>query len=147
MSFNTVLFYSFNPRVVCSLICPKGEEVQIPANLMSYSIQRHKEKGSESATAVQDVSQLVWREEGGQIDLNSCNLDPIVSLFLSLCRLCVVEKVFVSGGLIDVVSPQLSSTVAWGLSQVTHPYIHLSEDCYDQVNPLHPFILLQWNLR
>ena len=105
---------------------------------MSYSIQRYKEKGSESTTAVQDVSQLVWREEGEQIDLNTCNLDPIVSLFLSLCRLCVVEKVFIGGGLIDVVSPQLSCTVAWGLSQVTHPYIHLSEDCYDQVTPYIP---------
>ena len=105
---------------------------------MRYSIQRHKELGSESV-ATEDVSQLVWREGGGgQVDLGSSNLDPIVSLFLSLCRLCMVEKTFISGGLIDILSPQLSSTLVWCLSHVTHPYVHLTEDSYDQVRDLTP---------
>ncbi|CAI8005528.1 Exportin-4 [Geodia barretti] len=54
--------------------------------------------------------------------------------FLSLCRLCMVEKTFISGGLIDILSPQLSSTLVWCLSHVTHPYVHLTEDSYDQVS-------------
>ena len=101
---------------------------------MSYSIQRHKEMGSESVVTGDNLSQLVWQEEGdGQIDLSSSHLDPIISLFLSLCRLCMVEKMFVGRGLMEVVSPQLGSTVVWCLSQVVHPYIHFSEDSYNQV--------------
>ncbi|CAI8005530.1 Exportin-4 [Geodia barretti] len=46
----------------------------------------------------------------------------------------MVEKTFISGGLIDILSPQLSSTLVWCLSHVTHPYVHLTEDSYDQVS-------------
>ena len=99
---------------------------------MKHSIQRHKEMGSEST--VQDVAGLVWKEGGAdQVVLNTPNLDPIVALFLSVCRLCMVEKLFINQGLIDVVSPQLSSTLVWCLGHVTKPYLHLSEDSYDQV--------------
>ena len=103
----------------------------IPANLMNYSVQRHKEAG-QGAELPGDISTLVWRERGDQVDLSS-SLDPILALFLSLCRLCVVERVFITAGLVGVVSPQLSSTLVWCLSQVVHPYIHLAEDSYDQV--------------
>ena len=113
------------------MVSGEGEEVLIPDDLMRFSIRRHREMGSESVA--KDVSELVWREGGEQVDLGSLNLDPITALFLSLCRLCMVEKVFIGGGLIDVVSPQLSSSVAWSLSQVLHPYIYLAEDSYDQV--------------
>ncbi|CAI7995638.1 Exportin-4 [Geodia barretti] len=66
------------------------------ANLMRYSIQRHKELGSESVA------------HGGRIAAGLAE----------------------SGG----GSPQLSSTLVWCLSHVTHPYVHLTEDSYDQVS-------------
>ena len=113
---------------LCDIV--KGEDVQIPALLMKYSVEL---QGKVECVAPLDVATLVWREGGEQVDLSAAKLDPIVALFLSVCRLCMVEKMFTSRGLIDVVSPQLSTTVVWCLSQVAHPYLHLSEDSYDQV--------------
>ena len=120
---------------LCDIV--KGEDVLIPAPLMKFSVQRLNEVES----AVQDVAALVWREGVvDQVDLNTTKLDPIVVLFLSICRLCMVEKLFIDQRLIDVVSPQLSTTVVWCLSQVVHPYLHLSEDSYDQVKYFNPYV-------
>ena len=114
----------------------EGEEVLIPVPLMKYSVQRHKDVRTDST--IQDVARLIWREDAtDQVDLNSPELDPIVALFLSICRVCMMEKLFIDGGLIELVSPQLSSTLVWCLGQVINPYLHLSEDSYDQVKFAH----------
>ena len=68
-----------------------------------------------------------------QVDLNSTKLDPLAALFISVCRVSMMEKLFINQGLIDVVSPQLSTTVTWCLGQASHPYLCLSEDSYEQV--------------
>ena len=108
---------------------------------MAYSVQWQKGvgQGVESSHALQDISEMVWSESGTQVDMSSPSVDPVLGLFLSLCRLCMMEKVFVSAGMTDVLSPQLASTLVWGLSQVAHPYLYLEEDAYDQVrwNSLH----------
>lgn len=112
---------------LCDIV--ESEDVLIPSPLMRYSIRQQNEVQSSPA----DVCSLVWREEAEQVDLSSAKLDPIVALFLSVCRLCMVEKLFAGEGLLDVVSPQLSTTVVWCLGRVAHPYLALSEDSYDQV--------------
>lgn len=109
-----------------------GEDVLVPSTLMTYSIQRHKELGGGQST-VRDIATLLWRDGVDQVDLNAANLDPIVALFLCVCRVCMMEKMCINGGLIDVLSPQVSSSVVWCLSQIVHPYIHLAEDSYEQV--------------
>ena len=98
---------------------------------MKYSVRLHEDHKSESV--LQDISTLVWREGMDQVDLNSTKLDPVAALFISVCRVSMMEKLFIDQGLIDVVSPQLSATVAWCLGQVSHPYLCLSEDSYNQV--------------
>lgn len=112
---------------LCDIV--EGEDILIPAPLMKYSVQEQEK----FRTPLQDVASLIWREGVDQVDLKAAPIDPIAALFLSICRLCMVEKVFIDQGLFDVVSPQLSSTVMWCLSQVTHPYLHLHEDSYNQV--------------
>ena len=106
-----------------------GEEVLIPTPLLADSLQHQND-----VARLPDVAASVWKDgTSEQVDLNSAKLDHLVCLFLSLCRLCVVERVCIGWGMLDVLSPQLSTTVVWGLGSITGPYLHLNEDSYDQV--------------
>ncbi len=119
--------------ITCFTLCDivDGEDILVPARLMRFSIENQESV----QTAELPLSALIWREDGGeQVDLRTVQLDPIVALVLSVCRLCVVEKLFVSQGLLDVLSPQVCETNVWCLSKIVEPYLMLSEDSYEQVS-------------
>ena len=119
----------------------KGSVVEyIPSEVMQYSISKHKatkavESGSSSL--VPDVggnlAAAFLQGEGGSAAVDVTSMDPIVALILSVCRLCNLERAFISNGLIDVLSPQLCETVVWCLAQVVTPYLMLDENCYQEV--------------
>ena len=113
---------------LCDIV--RGEDVLIPVHLMRHSIacQQHVR------TTDPDIRSLIQQEGGGEmVNLSSTHMDPIVTLILSIFRLCVLEKLFISHGLLDVLSPQVCETTAWCLSCVVEPYLMLSEESYDQV--------------
>ncbi len=119
----------------------RGEVVQIPTVLMKYSISRQQEQnqggkggipleGNISARFLEADSASGYGNQG----LALSGLDPVVELVLSVCRLCVMEKEFVSLGLMDLLSPQLCETTVWCLSRVTEPYVMFTDENYQQVN-------------
>ena len=127
----------------------KDEAVYIPSEIMQYSIAKHgvvqgqivgNGHSSNSVAALVGGNQAAafLQGEGGEgegraagVELST--MDPVVALILSICRLCNLEKAFVSNGLIDVLSPQLCDTVVWCLAQLTGPYLMLDEQCYEEV--------------
>ncbi len=113
---------------LCDIV--EGEDVLIPAQLMRHSIGN---QGNVRGTEL-PLGGLIWREDGGeQVDLSTAQLDPIVALVLSVCRLCVLEKLFINHGLLDVLSPQVCETNVWCLSRIVEPYLMISEESYEQV--------------
>ena len=113
---------------LCDIV--RGEDVLIPVHLMRHSIARQPHV---QVTDL-DVRSLILQEGGGDVvDLSSAHMDPVVMLILSIFRLCVLEKRFISRGLLDVLSPQVCETTAWCLSCVAEPYLMLCEESYDQV--------------
>lgn len=125
----------------------KGKVVYIPSEIMQYSIARHKEaqaandassvllsERNEAATFLQgEMAVAGGGEGGGGRGAELSTMDPIVALIFSLCRLCNLEKAFVSNGLMDVLSPQLCDTVTWCLAQLADPYFMFDEKCYQEV--------------
>jgi hypothetical protein len=118
----------------------KGRVVQyIPSEIMQYTIAKHKamktqENGSSSLVAGGGNEAAAFLQgEGGGIAVDVTSMDPVVALILSVCRLCNLEKAFISNGLIDVLSPQLCETVVWCLAQLVTPYLMLDENCYQEV--------------
>ena len=112
----------------------------IPSEIMQYTIAKHKamkavENGSSllvpGAGRNEAAAFLQGEGGGGVVDITS--MDPVVALVLSVCRLCNLEKAFVSNGLIDIMSPQLCDTVVWCLGQLVTPYLMLDESCYQEV--------------
>ena len=117
----------------------KGRAVEyIPLEIMQYSITKHKaaklvENGSSSlALGMGNEAAAFLQGEGGSV-VDVSSMDPVVALILSVCRLCNLEKAFISNGLIDVLSPQLCDTVIWCLAQLVDPYLMLDENCYQEV--------------
>ena len=113
----------------------------IPSEIMQYSITKHKaakavENGSNSLalSGGNEVAAFLHGEGGSGVDVSSMN--PVIALVLSVCRLCNLEKMFISNGLIDVLSPQLCDTVVWCLAQLVGPYLMLDENCYQEVGML-----------
>ena len=117
----------------------KGKVVEyIPSEIMQYSIAKHKAmKAVENRSSSlvlgggNEAAAFLQAEGGSVMDVSS--MDPIVALILSVCRLCNLEKAFISNGLIDVLSPQLCDTVVWCLAQLVTPYLMLDEICYQEV--------------
>ena len=109
----------------------KGEDILVPSQLLKHSLQRQ----NEVQATIADVRTLILNE---QVDLSAAKLDPVVSLVFSVCRLAGLDKLFASRGLLEVLSPQLSSTIVWCLAEITGPYLHLNGDgyIYDQVRLL-----------
>jgi len=64
------------------------------------------------------------------------DLDPVVGLVMAVCRLTLLEKKFVSGGLVDVLSPQLCESIAWCLQRIVEPYVMFNDQDYSQVSLL-----------
>ena len=113
---------------LCDIV--RGEDVLIPTRLMQHSIARQPRV----QMADLDIRTLVLQEGGGEmVSLSSLHLDPIVTLILAICRLCVLEKLYISHGLLDVLSPQVCESTVWCLSRVAEPYLMLSEESYEQV--------------
>ena len=127
----------------------QGEVVQIPREIMDFSISSHHERvgqgkeGGEREGLVcaeaqgvdfeRNVAALVLEgERGGAVDLTG--LDPVVALVLSVCRISLLERQFISCGLIDLLSPQLCETGAWSLSRIVGPYVMFSDENYGQVS-------------
>lgn len=126
----------------------KNEAMYIPSEIMQYSIAKHgvvqavgdgHSSNSVSVLVGGNQAAAFLQGEGGEgegrvtaVDLLS-TMDPVVALILSICRLCNLEKAFISNGLIDVLSPQLCDTVVWCLAQLTGPYLMMDEQCYEQV--------------
>ena len=71
--------------------------------------------------------------EGGGGGVRLSDLDPVVGVIMAVCRLTLLEKKFVSGGLEDVLSPQLCESVAWCLQRIAEPYVMFSDQEYSQV--------------
>ena len=122
----------------------RGRVVEyIPSEIMQYSIAKHKamkavENGSSSslvpgAGTGRNEAAAFLQGEGGSAVVDVSSMDPVVALVLSVCRVCNLEKAFISNGLIDVLSPQLCETVAWCLAQLVTPYLMLDENCYQEV--------------
>ena len=125
-----------------------GEVVHIPNQLMKYSISRHQdmvERGElEGVDFDGNIAALVLDSDlacGGDrtkgVELSK--LDPVVCLVLSVCRLCLLEKRFISQNLMDLLSPQLCETTVWCLAKITEPYIMFSDKNYQQVSPINRF--------
>ena len=125
---------------LCDIV--QGESVQIPADLMQHSISRHQKGqqasgGGESRLDFgQNVAALVLDGGGaggvdGGVQLSS--LDPVAALVLSVCQMCLLEKQFVSRGLLDLMSPQLCETTVWCLGRLTEPYLMFTDESYGQV--------------
>lgn len=127
-----------------------GEVVQIPRELMQYSISCHESSQQQQQGSAhmdsrkpdleRNIAALVLEGgdsqegggAGGGVDLLS--LDPVVALVMSVCRLCLLEKQFISCGLMDLLSPQLCETGVWCLSRITEPYVMFSDESYQQVS-------------
>ena len=138
---------------LCDIV--KGEDVLVPTDLMQFSILRFQHtqqatntgisissggtNGSDSLGGDGNIAMLSLQsmERGGVVGDNESvdlsKLDPVVSLVLSMCRLCVMEKLFISHGMIEILSPQLCDTTVWCLSRIVEPYLMLSEESYEQV--------------
>ncbi|KAL5457574.1 hypothetical protein EMCRGX_G034846 [Ephydatia muelleri] len=113
---------------LCDIV--EGEDVLIPTQLMRHSILHQGEVRLDF-----DVRALLWQQ--GSVDsppFSELKLDPIVALVLGVCRLCVLEKLYVSNGLQDLLSPQVCKTTSWCLSRITQPYLMLSEESYEQIS-------------
>ena len=116
----------------------RGEVVQIPRELMKYSIscsqQQHQQpKSTTGDMDCENTAALVLGEVSGRAGVDVTNLDPVVALVMSICKLCLIEKQFISSGLIELLSPQLCETNVWCLSRIAEPYIMFSDENYEQV--------------
>ena len=125
-------------HTLCRVDEEEKPEEYIPSEVMLYSIAKHKAaKSTENGASSMglggrnEVASFLQGEGGRPVDLSS--MDPVVALILSVCRLCNLEKAFISNGLIDVLSPQLCDTVVWCLAQLVGPYLMLDEQCYQEV--------------
>ena len=127
----------------------KDKAVYIPSEIMQYSLA--KSKASAQAAGIRnghdsnpagvlsrsnEAAAFLQGEGGGAGSVDLSTVDPVVALILCVCRLCNLEKAFVSSGLIDVLSPQLCDTVVWCLAQLADSYLMLDEQCYDEVGTL-----------
>ena len=110
--------------ISCFTLCNASDD--IPLKIMAHSISLQKFCLSEMANL--DIRRLVLQDGGEKIDLRTLKLDSVVVLVVLVCRLCVMEKMFVESGLLEVLSPQLCETVLWCLSEIVQPYIMLDED-------------------
>ncbi len=61
------------------------------------------------------------------------DIDPVVGVVMAVCQLTLLEKKFVSGGLADILSPQLCESVVWCLQRVVEPYVMFNDEDYSQV--------------
>lgn len=137
---------------LCDIV--RGESVLIPSKIMRHSIDCHlheKQMKQEQRTEG-EVAAMVTMMERVNFDRNVAalvlesgvagdaqkpelsELDPIVALVLSVCRLCLLEKKFISEGLIDLLSPQLCESIVWCLQRIAEPYVMFSDENYQQVN-------------
>jgi hypothetical protein len=123
---------------LCDIV--QGEAVLIPTDLMQNSISRHRNRqqsgGENMLNFERNVASLVLGGGGdggvaGGVELSS--LDPVVALVLSVCRLCLLEKQFISRGLLDLLSPQLCETTVWCLGKLAEPYLLFKDESYKQV--------------
>lgn len=114
---------------LCDIV--QGEDVRIPAQLMRHSILHQGE-----AQLDFNISALLWQQDGVAEcpPFSELKLDPIVALVVGICRLCVLERLFITNGLQDLLSPQVCKTTSWCLSRITEPYLMLSEENYEQVH-------------
>lgn len=135
---------------LCDIV--RGEAVLIPTKLMKHSINHHEKRRKEvrrsdvkeTATMVmvesvdfdRNVAALVLGSDaaGDAQKPELSELDPVVALVLSVCRLCLLEKKFISEGLIDLLSPQLCETTVWCLQRIAEPYVMFSDESYQQVS-------------
>lgn len=110
--------------ISCFTLCNATDD--IPLKIMAHSISL--QKGCLPEMANLDIRRLVFQDGGETVDLRTLKLDPVVALVVLVCRLCVMENMFVESRLLEVLSPQLCETVLWCLSEIVQPYIMLDED-------------------
>ena len=139
---------------LCDIV--KGEAVLIPTELMKYSIDCYSDRQKKrdaagswmtngeatpsAVTAVENVdfdrnvaALVLEADMGGGEGARLSELDPVVGLVMAVCRLCLLEKKFISAGLIDQLSPQLCESIAWSLQRITEPYVMFNDEDYGQV--------------
>ena len=117
--------------ISCYAICNATSEV--PSAIMQYSISLQADCLPRMAEL--DISKLILQGGEERVNLSAAKVDPIVALVVLMCRLCVMEELFISGGLLEVLSPQLCETTLWCLSKVVEPYLLMEEDSvHDQVS-------------
>ena len=131
----------------------EGEEVLIPTKLMRHSIDRNlsgkegqrrenrtaADPSIESIDLDRNVAALVLDSSDATFDAQTptlSELDPVVGLVMSVCQLCVLEKKFISEGLIELLSPQLCESTVWCLQNIAEPYLMFIDEDYEQVKVL-----------
>ena len=134
---------------LCDIV--RGEAVLIPTKLMkhsidyqSYELQRKDgRKSDREDTAIvasvdfdrNIVALILDHDAAGDAQKPELSeLDPVVALVLSVCRLCLLEKKFIAEGLVDLLSPQLCESIVWCLQRIAEPYMMFVDENYQQVS-------------
>ena len=110
--------------ISCHTVCSARGEV--PTTIMQYSISLQTDCLPRMAEL--DISKLILQVGRERVNLTAAKVDPIVALVVLMCRLCFMEELFISSGLLEVFSPQVCETTMWCLSKVVEAYLLLEEE-------------------
>ena len=112
----------------------EGESVLIPTEIMEHSISlSNSQPGPELQQGFNIGSLVAMVTEGGGQGVELSGYDPVVGLVVAVCRLCAVERAYISQHLMEALSPQLCESCVWCLARISEPYLLFSDQNYRQV--------------
>ena len=118
----------------------QGEFVSIPYKLMEYLINVEEQNLEEI-----DLQNAIVQHE----KFSGRNVNIILAVLVCMCRWCQVEKLYISGGLLSYLSPQVTNSVTWLLAKMVDSYLLFKESDYQQVCSLYCCVIssLWWPMQ
>ncbi|KAF2356553.1 Importin-beta N-terminal domain [Trinorchestia longiramus] len=125
--------------ITCNVITTDGDggdSLVIPPELVLYSI------ASSPHTDVQATLALLAAPHTMPADMNvpsavtdKPSIDPVIRLVSCMLRLCETEVEALKANLLQLLSPEVSSTLMWFLKRICATYALLAESNYSELSP------------
>lgn len=111
----------------------EGETPLIPSVIITYSASLKDQVNVQACLQTLCASQN-QALGNSSLALDSSSIDPVVRLTTAIFRLANLEKIALTSGLSELLSPQVGRTIVWCLRHWTKSYLLPDENEYEQLS-------------